>query len=252
VKTFYDLLEIARAASVEEVKRAYRRQIARYHPDKVQHLGREFQTLAVERAAELTEAYRVLSDERRRADYDKTLVAGAHSVPSTASAATEGAASSAAASGVFAQERAGRDEFVRQVTLGRFRQALASLGGEYDESHVRGFDIAWVPKSGLFGRGRGPRLLGRFVSRVDHAAVVEAWAHAGKWGLSSKDAICVFLIGASLAAPSELADAIAEQRRKRGGRVTLIPIDARDWGAHVPTDVPAVAKNLLARLKAGT
>src|SRR5213592_3141856 len=72
-KTFYQLLEIPPAATGDEIKRAFRIQIARYHPDKVQHLGREFQDLAAERAAELTEAYRILSDEQRRASYDGRL-----------------------------------------------------------------------------------------------------------------------------------------------------------------------------------
>ena len=50
------------------MKRAFRLQIARYHPDKVQHLGQEFQAMAAERAAELTEAYRVRTDDGRRAE----------------------------------------------------------------------------------------------------------------------------------------------------------------------------------------
>jgi len=66
LKNYYQLLEIAPTSSADEVKRAFRQQIARYHPDKVQHLGREFQEMAADRAAELTEAYRILSDEGRR------------------------------------------------------------------------------------------------------------------------------------------------------------------------------------------
>ncbi len=34
--------------------------------------------------------------------------------------------------------------------------------------------------------------------------------------------------------------------------MTLIPVDARDWNAHMPTDAPTVAKTLLAKLKGGT
>jgi len=34
--------------------------------------------------------------------------------------------------------------------------------------------------------------------------------------------------------------------------LTLIPVDARDWDAHMPTDAPPVAKTLLARLRSGT
>ena len=54
MKTFYQLLEISPTATGDEIKRAFRIQIARYHPDKVQHLGQEFQAMAAERAAELT------------------------------------------------------------------------------------------------------------------------------------------------------------------------------------------------------
>src|SRR5437763_17057562 len=76
MKTFYQVLEIAPSAAAGEIKRAFRLQIARYHPDKVQHLGKEFQAMAAERAAELTEAYRILSNEAGRAEYDRTLAAG--------------------------------------------------------------------------------------------------------------------------------------------------------------------------------
>ena len=75
-KTYYDLLEIPPTSSSDEVKRAFRLQIARYHPDKVQHLGKEFQAMAAERAAELTEAYRILSHEGRRAEYDRSIAGG--------------------------------------------------------------------------------------------------------------------------------------------------------------------------------
>ena len=66
------LLGIALPAPIDEVKRAYRRQISRYHPDKVHHLGEEFQVLAAEKSAQLTEVYRRLleangSDETVRA-----------------------------------------------------------------------------------------------------------------------------------------------------------------------------------------
>ena len=50
LKEYYLLLEIAPTASADEVKRAFRTQIARYHPDKVQHLGKEFQAMAADRA----------------------------------------------------------------------------------------------------------------------------------------------------------------------------------------------------------
>ena len=163
-KNYYELLEIATTAPSDEVKRAFRLQIARYHPDKVQHLGKEFQAMAADRAAELTEAYRILSDQGRRAEYDRTFVAAgaqtASAGQSAAPAAGRGESSggpaappppeppTAAASQVgaqFKQERASRDEFVRKATLGRLRQALEAVGADYDETVLRGFDLACVP-----------------------------------------------------------------------------------------------------------
>jgi len=265
-KNYYQLLEIASTAPADEVKRAFRLQIARYHPDKVQHLGKEFQAMAADRAAELTEAYRILSDEGRRAEYDRTFAeTGAHAPP------TPPAAGPAAADGAppppsapptkepepqtgpqFRQERASRDEFVRKATVGRVRQALQAVDAGYDETELSGFDMACVPKSKLFGRSKNPRLLGRFVSRLDREAIAEAWTDAAKWGNTKKEEVCVLLMGTSLAPAGELAGEIADQRRKsRGARLTLIPVDARVWEAHMPLDAPPIAKSLLTKLKRG-
>ena len=103
----------------------------------------------------------------------------------------------------------------------------------------------------MFGGVKGPRLLCRFVSRVDREAVTDAWAKATKSG-TPEDVVCVILTGSDLAPAGELATAIAEQRkRQRTANVTLIPVDARNWDAHMPLDAPVIAKTLLARLKAG-
>jgi len=267
LKNYYELLEIAATASSDEVKRAFRAQIAKYHPDKVHHLGREFQAMAADRAAELTEAYRILSDEGRRAEYDRTFAesggaaaarqaapqasapAGAQTEPAPGASPPPSAADPPRST-QFVKERATRDEFVRKATMGRLRQALEAVGGDYDESDVRGFDIACVPKKKLFASNKNPRLLGRFVTVVDREAVADAWSQAMKWNPS--DEVCVLLMGTSLAPAGELATEIGDQRRKhRTGKLTLIPVDARDWDARMPLDAPAIAKTLLARLKKG-
>ena len=56
----YMVLNIDRDASPAEIKKAYREQAGKYHPDKVQHLGEEFRKLAEERFKEIEEAYRQL------------------------------------------------------------------------------------------------------------------------------------------------------------------------------------------------
>ncbi|BBO75817.1 hypothetical protein DSCW_32340 [Desulfosarcina widdelii] len=53
----YKVLEIEPGASKEEIKAAYRRLAAQYHPDKVQHLGREIRELAETRFKEIQQAY---------------------------------------------------------------------------------------------------------------------------------------------------------------------------------------------------
>lgn len=53
----YTILGIPPGASREEIKAAYRRLAAQYHPDKVQHLGKDFQKMAEERFKEIQQAY---------------------------------------------------------------------------------------------------------------------------------------------------------------------------------------------------
>ena len=110
MKTHYALLGLDQGASAEDVKRAFRREIARYHPDKVQHLGTEFQEIAATRAAELTEAYRILMDPDERAAYDAALHRpGAVSVsPAIHRRGTPAGARRAAASGRRAFARPGK------------------------------------------------------------------------------------------------------------------------------------------------
>ena len=69
----------------------------------------------------------------------------------------------------FKEERQVRDEYMRKATLSRFRTAMSAVGG-YDETQLRGFEIAFVPKSTFLSRNKNPRLLGRFLSRVDGSA----------------------------------------------------------------------------------
>lgn len=54
----YVVLEIERNATEEEIKKAYRKLVNKYHPDKVAHLGDEFKALAEVRFKEIQQAYR--------------------------------------------------------------------------------------------------------------------------------------------------------------------------------------------------
>jgi hypothetical protein len=56
----YEVLRITRGASKDDIKAAYFNLIKQYHPDKVSHLGQEFQELADEKAQLINRAYQIL------------------------------------------------------------------------------------------------------------------------------------------------------------------------------------------------
>ena len=59
----YQVLGLSPGASAEEIRHAYRGLAAKYHPDKVEHLGEEFKRLAEQRFKEIQAAYQALSRE---------------------------------------------------------------------------------------------------------------------------------------------------------------------------------------------
>lgn len=61
----YAVLGLRPGATNEQIKEAYRLAAVRYHPDKVSHLGKEFQELAHQRFVAIQEAYERLNQTRR-------------------------------------------------------------------------------------------------------------------------------------------------------------------------------------------
>jgi DnaJ like chaperone protein len=53
----YRILGVKHGATQGEIKEAYRKAAAKYHPDKVSHLGKEFQKLAHQKFVVVQEAY---------------------------------------------------------------------------------------------------------------------------------------------------------------------------------------------------
>jgi len=64
VDSAYKILEIEKSASDEEVKKAYRKMALKFHPDKVSHLGEEFQSQAKEKFQKVNDAYEKIKKER--------------------------------------------------------------------------------------------------------------------------------------------------------------------------------------------
>ncbi|PSR13768.1 MAG: molecular chaperone DnaJ, partial [Bacteroidetes bacterium] len=70
-RDFYEILGVSRSASKEEIKKAYRQLAIKYHPDKNPD-NKE----AEEKFKEAAEAYEILSDEDKKARYDRFGHAG--------------------------------------------------------------------------------------------------------------------------------------------------------------------------------
>ena len=65
-RDYYEVLGVNKSANKEEIKKAYRKLALKFHPDK-----NKGDKAAEEKFKEASEAYHVLSDEKRKANYDQ-------------------------------------------------------------------------------------------------------------------------------------------------------------------------------------
>ncbi len=73
-RDYYEVLGVAKTAANDEIKKAYRKLAMQYHPDR--NPGNKE---AEEKFKEATEAYEILSDEKKRSQYDQFGFQGVHS-----------------------------------------------------------------------------------------------------------------------------------------------------------------------------
>jgi len=75
-RDFYAVLEVSRSASADEIKKSFRKLAMKFHPDR-----NPGDKKAEDRFKELTEAYEILSDAKKREMYDQFGFAGAGAGP---------------------------------------------------------------------------------------------------------------------------------------------------------------------------
>jgi hypothetical protein len=268
VKTYYELLSIEPSADASTIKTAFRREIARYHPDKVIHLGPEFQEMAAMRAAELTVAYKTLTDEALRAEYDEQLADGVPTPPLSDVPRPADAPSPAAppppedipeiktppgsGKGRFETERMGRDVILRRAMTVRVQSVVEALYGPLQTPTVRGFDVAFVPaaKARMLSVAL-PRVLVKVLDTVDAGAMTEGWANASRARIhAGKSPIVVLLFGKHIAAQPELLRAFKGFERQPKSpdsphEIAVVPIDTADWTCRLPPDISAPVRKLV-------
>jgi hypothetical protein len=267
VKTHYELLGLEPTADADTIKKAFRREIARYHPDKVVHLGAEFQDMAATRAAELT-----VADAALRAEYDANLSAAPAPVappaaePRDAPPPAEPAFRPPTIDEIktpaprgnparFASERADRDNILRRAIGARVRATVEELYGKVDTPTVRGFDLAMIPvaKPRFLGSAP-PRVLVKVVDLADSAAIAEAWNAAGRARVhAGKSPVIVLVFSTRVADQAELSkgwDGVARQRKapEAPDDLTVVVVNVADWSCRLPPNTSTAVQKLSAKI----
>src|SRR5690606_5829495 len=67
-KDYYEILGVAKGASAEEIKKAYRKAAVQFHPDKARGADQKKEFEA--KFKEINKAYDVLKDPQKKAAYD--------------------------------------------------------------------------------------------------------------------------------------------------------------------------------------
>ena len=123
MKDYYSILGVSAGASQSEVKHAFRKLAMEYHPDR--NPGKE--EWAEGKFKEVNEAYAVLSDERKRREYDRIKRAGF---------AGAGYGPQYAGGQYYSQEQVFTDAFTNPYVFQDLMRMFQGAGLRFDEGFV--------------------------------------------------------------------------------------------------------------------
>lgn len=66
---YYEILKVSQKASEKEIKDSYKSLVKKYHPD----LYKDDKNFAENKIKQINEAYEILSDTKKRKEYDESL-----------------------------------------------------------------------------------------------------------------------------------------------------------------------------------
>jgi len=190
-KDYYKLLGVEKNASVDEIKKAYRKLAFKYHPDKNQG-NKE----AEEHFKQINEAYAVLSDSQKRQQYD--LMGDAR----------------------FHQQYSPEDIF-RGFDFGDLRDVFS--GGGRGGS-VRGFEDLFSNLSGQGGRSRTRVTIindgsGRTFSGMNINDIFDSLFHTGGRAVNRQDIHLNFPLTAK-----ELSEGAKKKITRKDGKIIHVKI----------------------------
>ncbi|PIS10581.1 MAG: molecular chaperone DnaJ [Bdellovibrio sp. CG10_big_fil_rev_8_21_14_0_10_47_8] len=135
-KDFYSLLGVARTATPDDIKKAYRKLAMKFHPDK--NPGNK---KAEDSFKEVTEAYETLSDPKKREMYDQFGFAGAHQ--GFAGAGAGAGPGGFSGFGGFGQQGGGGEDF-QDVFGDLFGDVFGGRSGFRQTRKQRGADLRYT------------------------------------------------------------------------------------------------------------
>lgn len=174
---YYALLGIAQDTTTHDLKRAYRRQMAHFHPDRFVAAPPEEQAYAGRRAQQINRAYAVLSDFQARVAYDRNLMMGRASLQMRSVQSVRPGTLTAASREAYLD--ALYDQALTHLMAGRQGEAVDTLNAILQRNPFYRDSAALLTRTLALAAPTQPALLSAPTQATPHSGGVGALLRAG-------------------------------------------------------------------------